>query len=228
MSAGKPTVLQLVHKTPYHPDLRPYKNDRNNFAPAVGLSWSLPWGPKDKTVLRAGYGVSYQGASSFNEGLSLFTGNNPGLSYAQNFATLGIGNQAFTFSSPNLPVPLPAPTNVKPLSVEPFDIRTNSLSGFDDNRVNPYIQNYNLEIQREPAKNLTLEARYIGSKGTHLYGRISLNETNIYENGLLNAFNITTQGGNAPLFDQILNGIMLNAGTNASLGQGVVNGTTLS
>jgi hypothetical protein len=69
--------------------------------------------------------MSYQGAASFNEGLSLFTGNNPGLSYAQNFATLGIGNQAFTFSSPNLPVPLPAPTTVKPLAVEPFDIRTN-------------------------------------------------------------------------------------------------------
>src|SRR6185436_17587676 len=165
---------------------------------------------------------------SFNEGLSLFTGNNPGLSYAQNFTTLGIGNQAFTFSSPNLPVPLPAPANVKPLSVEPFDVRINSLSGFDDNRVNPYIQNYNLEIQRELAKNLTLEARYIGSKGTHLYGRISLNETNIYENGILNAFNTTRQGGNAPLFDEILNGITLNAGTNASLGQGVVNGTTLT
>jgi Carboxypeptidase regulatory-like domain/TonB dependent receptor len=227
-TAGKPTVLQLVGKNSDHPDLLPYKNDRNNFAPAVGLSWSLPWGPKDKTVLRAGYGVSYQGAASFNEGLSLFTGNNPGLSYAQNFVTLGIGNQAFTFSSPNLPVPLPAPTNVKPLSVEPFDVRTNSLSGFDDNRVNPYIQNYNLEIQRELAKNLTLEARYIGSKGTHLYGRISLNETNIYENGILNAFNVTQQGGNAVLFDQILNGITLNAGTNASLGQGVVNGTTLT
>ena len=51
---------------------------------------------------------------------------------------------------------------------------------------------------------------------------------NIYENGILNAFNITRAGGNAELFDRILNGITLNAGTNAALGQGVVNGTTLT
>ena len=169
--AGKPTELQLVGKNSDHPNTLFYNNDRNNFAPAVGLSWSLPWGGKDKTVLRAGYGINYQGAASFNAGLSLFTGNNPGLSYAQNFTTLGIGAQFFNFSSPNLPVPMPAPTNVKPLAIEPFDVRANSLSGFDDNRVNPYIQNFNLEIQRELAKNLTLEARYVGSKGTRLVRR---------------------------------------------------------
>ena len=78
------------------------------------------------------------------------------------------------------------------------------------------------------AKNLTFEARYIGSKGTHLYGGISINDVNIYENKILEAFNITRAGGDAHLFDQILNGIQLNAGTNASLGQGVVNGTTLT
>jgi hypothetical protein len=226
--AGKPTELQLVGKNSDHPNTLFYNNDWNNFAPAIGLSWSLPWGGKDKTVLRAGYGINYQGAASFNAGLSLFTGNNPGLSYAQNFTTLGLGAQFFNFSSPNLPIPLPAPTSVKPLAIEPFDVRANSLSGFDDNRVNPYIQNFNLEIQRELAKNLTLEARYVGSKGTRLYGGISINDVNIYENGILNAFNVTRAGGNAELFDRILNGITLNAGTNASLGQGVVNGTTLT
>src|SRR5262249_52898593 len=92
----------------------------------------------------------------------------------------------------------------------------------------PYIQNFNFEIQRELAKNLTLETRYIGSKGTRLYGGLSLNDVNIYETGILNAFNTTRAGGNAALFDQMLNGITLNAGTNASLGQGAVNGTTLT
>ena len=100
---------------------------------------------------------------------------------------------------------------MKPLAMEPFDVRANSLSGFDDHRVNPYVQNFNLEIQRELAKNLTFEARYIGSKGTHLYGGISINDVNIYENNILKAFNITRAGGDARLFDQILNGIRLNA-----------------
>ncbi len=76
-------------------------------------------------------------------------------------------------------------------------MKSNPVLGFADNRVNPYIQNFNFEIQRELAKNLTLQTRYIGSKGTRLYGGLSLNDVNIYENGILNAFNITRQGGNA-------------------------------
>jgi hypothetical protein len=226
--AGQPTQLQLIGKNSPHPDALLYDNDWNNFGPAVGLSWSLPWGGKEKTVLRAGYGISYQGAASFNAGLNLFTGNNPGLTYNQNFTTLGVGAQYFNFASANLPIPLPAPTNQKPLAQEPFDVRTNALLGFDDHRVNPYVQNFNLEIQRELAKDLTLEARYIGSKGTHLYGGLSINDANIFENGILEAFNMTRAGLDAPLFDRILNGITLNAGTNAALGQGVVNGTTLT
>ncbi|PYS09886.1 MAG: hypothetical protein DMG15_22515 [Acidobacteria bacterium] len=226
--AGQPTLLQLVGKHSNHPDTLLYHNDWNNIGPAIGLGWSLPWGGKDKTVLRAGYGINYQGAASFNAWLNLFTGNNPGLTYAQSLTTLGLGARFFNFSSPDLPVPLPAPTNVKPLAQEPFDVRTNALLGFDDHRVNPYIQNFNVEIQRELARNLTLEARYIGSKGTHLYGGMSINDVNIFENGILRAFNITRAGGDSLLFDQMLNGITLNPGTNAGLGQGVVDGRTLT
>ena len=167
---------------------------------AIGIAFAQTEGGKDKTVLRAGYGVSYQGAAAFNNGLNLFTGNNPGLSQTQNFAALGVGAQYFNFSSPNLPIPIPAPTT-KPLTQEPFDVRTNALLGYDDHRLNPYIQNFSLEIQREIANNLTFEARYIGSKGTHLYGGISINDTNIFENGILKAFNTTRAGGDAPLFD---------------------------
>jgi hypothetical protein len=71
-----------------------------------------------------------------------------------------------------------------------------------------------------------MEVRYVGSKGTRLYGGISINDVNIYENGILDAFNTTRAGGNAALFDQMLAGLILNPGTNAALGQGVVNGTT--
>ena len=228
--AGKPTDLQLAGKNSPNPDTPFYNNDWNNFAPALGISWTLPWFGKGKTVLRAGYGINYQGAASYNAGLSLLTGNNQGLSYTQNLTTLGLGATYLNFSSPNLPVPVPVPTGVAPLTREPFDVRTNALAGYDDDRVNPYMQNWNLEIQREIARNFTFEVRYVGSKGTHLLGGISINDVNIYENGILEAFNITRAGGDAPLFNQILNGITLNAATNPNpaLGQGTVNGTTLT
>src|SRR6185436_3623842 len=73
-----------------------------------------------------------------------------------------------------------------------------------------------LEIQREVAKNLTFEARYIGSKGTKLYGGTSLNDVNIFASAagqtLLDAFNQTRAGQDAPLFDLLLRGLQLNPG----------------
>jgi outer membrane receptor protein involved in Fe transport len=38
--AGQPTQLQLTGKNSNHPDVLFYNNDRNNFGPALGLSWS--------------------------------------------------------------------------------------------------------------------------------------------------------------------------------------------
>ncbi len=95
ISAGALTQLQLVGKNSNHPDTLLYKNDWNNFGPAVGFSWTLPWWGKDKTVVRGGYAISYQGAASFNAGLNIASGNNPGLSYIQNLTTLGLGATSF-------------------------------------------------------------------------------------------------------------------------------------
>jgi hypothetical protein len=75
------------------------------------------------------------------------------------------------------------------------------------------MQNWNLEIQRELAANLTMEVRYVGSKGTKLWGRIPLNTVNIFENGILDAFVTTREGGDAELFDRMLDGINLGPGT---------------
>src|SRR5262249_835121 len=72
---------------------------------------------------------------------------------------------------------------------------------------NPYAQNFNLELQRELVRNLTLEVRYVGTKGTKLPGTINLNSSIIVENGLMEALRITREGGNAPLFDTMLKGL---------------------
>jgi hypothetical protein len=214
---GSLTTLEFVGKNSPNPDRQLYKDDWNNFAPAVGFSWSLPWWGQDKTVLRAGYGLSYAGAARFNSGLSLYIGSVPGSSTTQNLSTLGLAANYYNLS--NIPLPLPAPSE-KPLFVWPLSRRDGAMVGFTDSRAVPYIQNWNLELQRELARNLTLEARYIGSKGTKLWGRINLNTVNIFENGILNAFNITRTGGDAVLFDNMLRGL--------NLGSGVINGTTVT
>ncbi|PYR98671.1 MAG: hypothetical protein DMG12_22215 [Acidobacteria bacterium] len=209
---GSITKVELVGKNSPQPDKKIYNNDWNNVAPAVGLSWSLPWWGKDKTILRAGYGVSYQGAVTYI-GLDGAVGNLPGTNLFVEHTT------ANYLSLSNFSLPVPQST-AKPLEPIPLTDRQQTIQGYEDNHPNPYVQNWNLEIQRELVRNLTLEARYIGSKATKLWTPFPLNDVNIFENGILNAFNITRAGGNAPLFDQMLGGL--------NLGLGQVNGTTVT
>src|SRR5881397_835915 len=103
-------------------------------------------------------------------------------------------------------VRLPLTPTLAPLTTVPMTDRTVNFAGFDDNRVIPYVQNFNLSIQRELAQNLTVDVSYSGTKGTKLWSPIQLNEVNILENGILQAFNITRAGGNADLFNRMLNG----------------------
>ncbi|MBI2150414.1 MAG: hypothetical protein HYU27_07395 [Acidobacteria bacterium] len=215
---GSLSTTAFTGKHSPNPDTKWYSDDWNNVAPAVGFSWSLPWLGKDKTVLRAGYGINYQGAANFNAGWNF---SNPGQSYAQNFTRLGLGAQYFNLTT--IPVPVTPPgAAIVPLAVEPLTQRTATLRAADQDRVTQYIQNWNLEIQRSLASNLTLEARYIASKGTKLWVGIPLNDVNIFENGFLDAFNTTRAGGNAPMFDQMLRGLVMNPG------QAAVNGTTVT
>jgi hypothetical protein len=206
------TVLQLVGKNSPNPNENLWKNDYNNFAPAVGFSWSLPWWGQDKTVFRAGYGVNYNGVYDIS------TVHN-----AQ-FATPGTGTiptytQGSYLSLANLTLPIPL--TARPLQPVGLTDRSQTWSGYDSNWVTPYIQSFNVSLTRDLTPTLNVEARYIGSKGTKLYGGIPLNDVNIFENGILDAFNITRAGGTAELFNRMLNGLSINAGQ-------TVNGTTVT
>jgi hypothetical protein len=208
--AGSLTTVQLVGKNSPHPGQQMYKDDWNNFGPAVGLSWNLPWLGKDKTVLRVGYGVSYQGGGRAVD-LDRIMGGVPGADDPETFST----SNYLDLTKITLPLQRAVPFQPVPLTD-----RTKGIEAFDPNTVTPYVQNWNLEIQRELAKNLTVEVRYVGSKGTRLYGETPLNEVNVFENGILDAFKITRAGLNASLFDKMLNNINIGGGATT------VNGTT--
>jgi len=51
-----------------------------------------------------------------------------------------------------------------------------TLTGWDPNYRDGYVQNWNLSIQRELMKNLVLETAYIGSKGTSLFYAVNVNQ----------------------------------------------------
>ncbi|MGI8741877.1 MAG: carboxypeptidase regulatory-like domain-containing protein [Bryobacteraceae bacterium] len=196
-SGGSITVLQPIGPRTANPNGRYYNNDNNNFAPAVGLSWSLPWFGKDKTVFRMGYGMGYEHTPLYT--FTILSGTEPG------YSNLNIFQPGTLVTASTLSLPIP-PT-AQPLQPIPLTDRNSIVYGFDPKLRTPYYQNWNISIQRSLARNFLLDVRYVGSKGSKLIQGININEANIFENGILNAFKITQAGGNAPLFDRLFVGL---------------------
>jgi hypothetical protein len=195
-----------------------YNPDLNNFAPAVGLSYALPWFGKGKTVLRAGYSWGYveKPAGLFTALESPMPGLTNNISLVPSALTT-LGQTTVPFA-PNQPVLGPIPFN-----------RGQATSFFDPNLRVPYVQNYNISIARSLPGNWALDLRLIGSKGSRLIRTVDLNEVNIVENGLLSAYLTTQAGGSAPLFTQIFNGLAVGAntvGTNGFTGSDYVRTST--
>ena len=75
-------LMQITYVGPNspNPDQKIYNRDLNNFGPAVGFAWQVPWGGKGKTTVRGGYQISYLGGG---RGFVLDTaiGNPPGSSH---------------------------------------------------------------------------------------------------------------------------------------------------
>jgi hypothetical protein len=216
---GSPTTTEFVGKHSPQPDKLIFGNDWNNLAPSFGFAYNVPWFSRP-TVIRGGYGWNYAGAVDF-------------LSYSSNIANLPGFNLNVRYASPTyldlsglnaanvLPVPRGGTRPFEPVPIYSSTGRTANITGYADDRVVPYIQNFNLSVQREVARNLTVEVSWVGNKATKLWGNTQINETNIFENGLLEAFNTIRAGGESQLLNQMLMGINI-------AGVGTVNGTTLT
>jgi hypothetical protein len=209
--------VQFVGKNSTNPDIGAYVNgnDNNNFAPAVGLAWNVPWFGKGKTVVRTGYAINYSGA--LRNFITVDSNYNtvPGINQIANGAGLPYVPQTYTtIGTVQLPIPLPSGTaTVAPFIVQPTQ-RTLGITTYK--HVAPYTQNWNFEIQREIAKNTTVEVRYVGTKGTKLWSGVDLNQVNWLKtdgsSALFQAFNTARAGGESLLLDQIFNGIGLTGG----------------
>lgn len=174
-----------------------YNRDWNNFAPTLGFAWD-PFSD-GKTAIRAGFATHYS-----TDGFTLFapaaTGNT-GL-----FSTVTKGDPTGVFNSSAVPLPA-TPADAFPVSAaNNYGLGTganvtNNLVSFNQNLPVPYVLEWNLAIQREVAKNTTIEARYVGNRGVKLYRSTNYNELNLlnspYSAGGASVANILTEFNNA-------------------------------
>jgi len=154
----------------------PYHAPTKQFQPRVGINWD-PRGD-GKEAIRAGYGI-YADQPVLNSVTGL-TGNPP-------FAI-----PIFAQPTATTPVLLDTPlANSKTGGISPSTI--------DPNFRGDYVQDWNVNLQRQLTAALGFQAGYYGSKGTHLRLALNQNEGNPYaafgrSYGIINE---VTDGGNS-------------------------------
>jgi len=147
-AAGKfvvfdPTTVSLVQVG------NPYDQNNKLFEPRIGFAWD-PF-HNGKTSVRAGYGIYYdQPVMNTVSGLS----SNPPFAIPVSFSP-------------------PTGTTLSFLNAASFGASSVAPATVDANFKNDYVQNWNLNIQREVTPTTTVTIGYYASKGTHL--RISEN-----------------------------------------------------
>jgi hypothetical protein len=191
------TELIFIGPDSPNPSKSVYKKDLNNFGPAIGFSWSLPWFGKGKTTLRGGYQISYVGGNQTNTTGEAIIANPPGSTASVTYAPSSYLDLA-TVSSV-----IPVPTTATPMSTIPFTDRTQTISVYDPNYVTPYIQNLTLALTRRVGSRLTVDVRYIGTLTRKNTSFFNINTPNFRSNGLLEAFNAARYGNDSQLLDQI-------------------------
>jgi hypothetical protein len=140
------------------------QRDDNNFAPRVSFAYTPRFARwlfgEEKTVIRGGYGISYD--VFFNNILDNTAASSPN---AFGVTTLGssVGGRGFANAGVNS-----LPTTGTP---DPFA----NITSVDPNLVNPRTHLWNLGVQRQTPGSLIVDVAYVGSRGTRLLINEQLN-----------------------------------------------------
>lgn len=206
-----PTTFELVGPKSPNPGKSVYRKNYGNFGPAFAFAWQVPWFGEGKTTVRGGYQITYQGGGRFGTTFAAISGA-PGTTFAASF----VGQNVYVDLT-NLATAIPTP-NVAPLQpLLTTGPRNQNFTTFDPNYTSPYVQNLTLSVTRSINRNVTLDARYIGTLSRKNYTSVNLNENNFLFNGLFEALQqvrtgteITKNAGDPlSLLDQIFKGVNL-------------------
>lgn len=152
-----------------------------NFGPRLGLAYAV----NDKTVVQAGYNLAYLNGGAYEYGTSKVATSYGNLLQGS-FTRNSTGSLSPGYGSwDNNPVPAPATATINP----GLGIGT-TIRAFDPQRSGraPYLQQWNVNLQRQLPWNTFIQVAYVGNRALHLDGQLNpINQQNpaILANGPL-------------------------------------------
>lgn len=203
-----------------------FKTDKNNFAPNVGVAWTLGNSFLGKvlgedTVIRGGFSINYFNDEFLKSSQTLADGNT------------GLGNLTVNALRPGTTSavlnaslsPIPGFIGVPDLSTPPAFTRpprtflqNNQLAGglgqvfgTDPNIQLPMVYQWNFGIQKDLGKGTILEVRYVGNKSNDLIRTFDYNEVDVVNNGFFADFQRAQS--NLSIYDTLFNNCRNGGGT---------------
>ena len=151
-----------------------YNPDKKDFSPRASIVWDMTG--KGTTVIRAGYGLFFD---AFSQDMMLGHLPYPTF-YAPGPAYNNIGPDPVQMALIN---PNAIDANGVYIPNTPFFGTPSCSSGyecdifsFDRNIKTPYMENYNINIQRQISNKITLQVGYVGSQGHRLFRFFDINQ----------------------------------------------------
>lgn len=178
-----------------HADTWYQRNNLTAIGPRLGVAWSP--GGNNKTVVRAGWGISFDPLSSFQ--VTAVSGKVPGLTLQCNSVpgkdpTAGCRGVPDTRIAAGFPLQLAPPTQGPAALLAPqrdlLDAAP-ALAMFDQNLKMPTVHEWTLNIQRELPGGFVAQAGYIGKRGMRLFRSYDINQ--IDAGPILPSFSIMQQ-----------------------------------
>ncbi len=141
----------------------PHPGAKTPFAPRFGFNYRLT----PKTVIRGGYGIFFDSAEGreIDNSADIYPYSiRNALAPATNTTAPKLSNNMFPVYSTLGPFPVSTLTFIAVIE--------------SDNPINPYVQSWTAGVQRELARNTTLEVNYIGTHGIHFLDRRQIAQPN--------------------------------------------------